>query len=119
MLRRMLRPAAALGFGAGALVLALGQAAHAGDAGGLLCWRDEVAQVVMRELRARDYYAQADFSVLVERPTPEANVMHCTIGVVRCLDRCASSWPGSPVVEAYGYRVRLVGRRFTVEFDLR
>ncbi len=115
MLRRMTRLAGAAAFGLGALILAASQAAAQAD--GLLCRRDEVLQVVARELRARDYYASTDFSTMLEQPTPEWNVVHCTVGVVRCVERCMTPWPRTVVVPVYGYLVRLANRRFTVVFD--
>lgn len=122
MRQGMMRWAGAPALGVGTLIVGLtmasGQAARAGDAAGLLCQREEVAQVLEREIRTRDYYAVADFSTTVERPTLDPQVVHCTVGVVRCLDQCAWwPWTRSPIVQVYGYRLRLANRRFTVVFD--
>jgi hypothetical protein len=117
MTRRMVWLAGRLAFGVGSLLLAAGQPTRAGEAEGLLCQREEVAWVVAREVRARDYYATADFSTTIELPTEEGNVVHCTIGVVRQLDGYAWPWSRSPVALPFGYRVRLANRRFIVLFD--
>lgn len=97
------------------LTMAFGQTALGRDADDLLCRREEVAQVVTREVRARDYYAEIDFSTVVELPTIELNVVYCTVGVISCPGHCVF-WPRPAARQTQEYFVRVAKQRFTVMF---
>ncbi len=110
MLRRVI--ARTTPFCAWVLLFSAFRVAHAD----MLCAREEVAQVVAREMRDRNQYARLDRASVLEWATGDPGTVRCTALALVEAPYPPARVGGASYRELYRYTVTVSSRRFTVRF---